>query len=105
MTEAAADPRAALLSALAADYRVAFLRFLPRREEQALAAAYDLGRRAFAQGISILEVAQIHHDSLMDVLPDAPDEDVRDVATAASIFFLEVLATSDMAQRALLADD
>jgi hypothetical protein len=82
---------------------VAFLRFLPRREEAALATGYELGRASVEAGISVLELAGIHHDVLRDVLQDTPVAEVADVATAASDFFLEVLAAYDMAQRGFRA--
>lgn len=93
------------LDALAANYRVAFFRFLPRREEAALAAGYELGRSSVAAGVSVLELARIHHDVLLDVLEDSPSEDLGAVARAASDFFLEVLAAYDLAQRTFLAKD
>ena len=86
------------LDDLVADYRVAFLRYLPRREEVALATAYDLGRRAYMGNVSLLELARVHHQILLEVLEDTPPEDVADVAASASTFFLEVLATYEMAQ-------
>ncbi len=88
------------LDGLARDYRAAFLRYLPRRDESALNSGYQLGRSAVADGISILELARVHHEILLEVLRDTPSEDLTRVATAASEFFLDVLATSDMAQRA-----
>lgn len=93
------------LDVLTADYRVAFLRYLPRQEETALAAAYELGRGALENGISILELAQVHHDILLEVLRETRPDEVRHVAETASTFFLEALAASDMAQRGLLSDD
>jgi hypothetical protein len=92
------------LEDVARDYRVAFLRYLPRREEAALHRGYSIGRQAVSDGLSILELAQIHHDVFLEVLRDTPAEDLTRVATAASDFFLEVLATYDMAQRAFLSD-
>jgi hypothetical protein len=91
------------LSDLDADYRVAFLRYLPRREEAALATGYELGRASVGSGISILDLARIHHDVLREVLEDTQVTEVADVATAASNFFLEVLAAYDMAQRGFRA--
>jgi len=85
------------------DYRVAFLHFLPRREEAALHRGYELGRSAVAGGLSILDVVRVHHDVLLEELRQTPPAEVADVATAASEFLAEVLATSDMAQRAYLA--
>lgn len=91
------------LTDLAADYRVAFLRYLPRREEAALATGYELGRASVGSGISVLDLARIHHEVLREVLEDTPVGDLADVATAASNFFLEVLAAYDMAQRGFRA--
>jgi hypothetical protein len=90
------------LDDLARDYRVAFLGYLPRREEAALTRGYQLGRSAVDQGVSILELAQVHHDVLVEVLRDSPADGVAPIASAASEFFLEVLATFDMTQRSLL---
>jgi len=88
------------LEALARDYRAAFLGYLPRRDENALNSGYQIGRSAVADGISILELARVHHEILLEVLRDTPSEALSQVATAASEFFLDVLATSDLAQRA-----
>ena len=90
------------LEDLARDYRVAFLQYLPARREAALARGYELGRAAVTEGLSILELAQIHHEVLVEALRETPAEDVPHVATAASEFFLEVLATFDLAQRGFL---
>ncbi len=89
-------------ASLARDYRVAFLRYLPRREEAALHTGYKLGRSAVVDGLSILELAHVHHDVFLEVLRDTRPEELTTVATAASEFFLEVLATYDMTQRRIL---
>jgi hypothetical protein len=90
------------LDDLTRDYRVAFLQYLPRHSEAALHRAYELGRTAVTEGISVLELARIHHEVLLEALRETPAEELADVATAASEFFLEVLATVDMTQRGLL---
>lgn len=90
------------LDDLTHNYRAAFLRYLPRREEAALNTGYQLGRAAVIDRLSILDLAQVHHDVLLVVLRETPDELVADVSTAASEFFLEVIATYDMTQRAFL---
>jgi Phosphoserine phosphatase RsbU, N-terminal domain len=90
------------LEDLTRDYRVAFLQYLPRHAEAALHRGYELGRTAVAEGLSILELARIHHEVLLEALHETPAEELTDVATAASEFFLEVLATFDMAQRGFL---
>jgi hypothetical protein len=91
-----------VLEDLQRDYRAAFLRYLPRREEAALHSGYKLGRAAVSDGLSILELARVHHEILLEVLRETPAGDLAGVATAASEFFLEVLATFDMAQRGFL---
>ena len=78
------------------DYRAAFLRYLPRREEVALHSAYLLGRTALEDGLSLLEIARLHHAVLLEVLDDSRPEDVSHVASAAAEFLVEVLATYDM---------
>ncbi len=87
------------LAAVTQDYRAAFLRYLPRRDEAALHRGYELGRAAVADGLSLLELTRIHHDVLLEVLTDTSADDLAQVATAASEFLVEVLATYDMAQR------
>jgi hypothetical protein len=84
------------------DYRVAFLRYSSRREEAALHVGYELGRGAVSAGVSILDVAQVHHLVFHEVLRDARHEDLPHLVSAASEFFLEVLAPYDMAQRGFL---
>ena len=91
------------LDAVRRDYRVAFLRYLPRREEAALHRGYEIGRSAVVRGLSLLDLATVHHQVLLETLKETRDtpEDVALVATAASEFLLEVLATYDMTQRSL----
>ena len=89
----------AALENLRRNYRAAFLRYLPRREEAPLHVGYQIGRTAIADGLSILDLVQVHHDVFLEVLQDTETDDLPRVATAASEFLLEVLAAYDMAQR------
>ena len=82
------------------DYRVAFLRYLPRREEAALHRGYELGRAAVGDGVSLLELAQVHHEVLLEAMGQTPVEDQPEVGRAAAEFFLEVLATFELSQQA-----
>ena len=91
------------LESLKRDYRAAFLRYLPRHDEAALHLGYLIGRSAVAQGISILDLALVHHEAFLEVLRDTPGEDLNRVVTAASEFFIEVLATAEMTRRGFLA--
>ena len=87
------------LDAVSRDYRAAFLRYLPRRDEAALHCGYELGRGAVADGVSLLELVRIHHEVLLGVLQDSRPEELAEVATAASEFLVEALAVHEMAQR------
>ena len=93
------------LDDLTRNYRAAFLRYLPRQEESALTSAYSIGRAAMAEGVSLLELARVHHEVLLEVLPDTPPEEMARLSGAASDFLLEVLATYDMTQRGLLGTE
>jgi len=86
------------------DYRAAFLRYLPRHDEAALHSGYLIGRAAVANGVSMLELVCVHHEVLLEVLREASRtaEEVTAVATCASEFLVEVLATYDMTQRGFL---
>lgn len=54
-----------------------------------------------ASGLSLLDVSTVHHEVVAEALLTARDATaLRDVAVAASAFFIEVLATFEMAQRA-----
>ena len=87
---------------LVRDYRAAFLRYLPRREEAAAHTGYVLGRSAIADGVSILEMVRVHHEVLLEVLRDTPGAELAQVTAAASEFLREVLSTYDMTLRGLL---
>jgi phosphoserine phosphatase RsbU-like protein len=80
------------------DYRTTFLRYLPRREESAMHAGYELGRAALGAGRSLLDLVRVHHEVLIEVLRDSPPEEASLLARAASEFLTEVLASYAMAQ-------
>ncbi len=90
-----------VLDDLYRNYLVAFLRYLPRREETALRLGYEIGRTAVVEQVSLLELAQIHHEVLLEVLRNTKSDEVAEIATAASEFLLEVLATYNMSHRVM----
>ena len=90
------------LDDLTRNYRTAFLAYLPRREESALARGYELGRSAVADGLTLFDLARVHHEVLLEVLRETPPDELTAVATAAAEFLMEVLATPEMARRAFL---
>jgi hypothetical protein len=90
------------LQRLTQDYRIAFLRYLPRREEADLARGYALGRDALVGGTALLDLVHIHHEILAETLEPADVEQHRETVAAAGAFFAEVVAAYEMAQRGLL---
>jgi Phosphoserine phosphatase RsbU, N-terminal domain len=80
------------------NYRVAFLRYLSQQDEAALNAAYQIGRTAVTEGLSLLKLAEIHHQVLFEVLKDSPSEDLDDLASTAADFLVELLASYEMAR-------
>ena len=85
------------------DYAPPFLQYLAQRTEPALTTAYELGRNAMRAELSMLDLVQIHHALLLKVLRTSKsDEDLENIAGAASAFLVEVLATFEMAQRGFL---
>ena len=89
------------MDALSRDYRIAFLRYLPKRDEAALAVAYDIGRSAVADGTSVLVLTQVHHEILRDVVADSRPDEVDPLIERAAEFLAEVLASVEMIQRSL----
>ena len=91
------------LERLQRNYRSAFLGYLPSRNEATLHRGYEIGRAAMTGGLSLLDLAQIHHRVLVEVLR-TPHQDVDVLVDAASAFLLEVLATYEIARRSFLAE-
>ena len=92
------------MEALRRDYLIAFLRYLPQRDETALAIAYDIGRSAVADGTSVLVLTQLHHDIVREVIADARPDEVDHLIACAAEFLAEVLASVEMIQRSLRAE-
>ena len=82
------------------DYAPVFLQYLSERGERGRRAAYELGRRAIGEQLSVLDLARIHHSMLLDVLKThrSPQE-LEHIAQAASEFLVEALAVFEMTQR------
>ena len=82
------------------DYAPAFLQYLSDRGERGRQSAYELGRRAIGEQLSVLDLARIHHGTLLEVLKThrSPRE-LEQIAQAASEFLVEALAVFEMTQR------
>lgn len=92
--------RHAVLERVRRDYTFAFLTYRVEGTEQRLQAAYELGRNAMASGLSLLELAKVHHEVVAEALLTSRDKEaLQGVVGAASAFFVEVLSTFEMVQR------
>ena len=87
------------LERLHRNYRAAFLRYLPSRDEAALDAGYQIGRSAVTEGVTILDLAQVHHDILRELLRTTSPGELDGVVATAADFLAEVLATYEMTRR------
>ena len=82
------------------DYAPAFLQYLSEGGEPGRRAAYELGRRAISERLSILDLARIHHIVLLEVLKThRTSHELEHIARAASEFLVEALAVFEMTQR------
>ena len=85
------------------DYAPLLLRYLSQRDEPGLKLAYDLGRDAMRESVSLLDVVQVHHELFLDVLSTVRDvEEARSVAQAASTLLMDLIASFEMSQRAFM---
>jgi Phosphoserine phosphatase RsbU, N-terminal domain len=92
------------LSALRQNYASAFVGYLSLREETGLRAAYELGRGAMADGISILDLVEIHHEVLLDNLAEVKNvQELTDIGRAGAAFLVEALASFEMTRREFIA--
>jgi hypothetical protein len=83
-------------------YREGFDAYLRERDEGALTRAYECGRSAVAQELSLLDLASAHQDVLIDSLRSSADSTSReDVIHAAGDFFLEAVSAFEVVRRAL----
>jgi signal transduction histidine kinase len=68
--------------------------------EAALGKAYELGRRALAEGKSLVEIASVHHGVLQGLVREEKDGELRESLLQASGDFLaECLSPYEMAHR------
>src|SRR5256885_5944246 len=81
-------------------YSAALDRYLTRAHEATLQQAYELARKAMAQGLGVLEMARIHQQAMKSSLLAQPaPEDNGPVWKAAEIFFLETLSPFEATHR------
>ena len=81
-------------------YLFAFRRYVENPSETLLRAAYELGREAVAGRLSVLELAEVHHDAMLSALGDRPKAAPEDIVGSAREFLLESLSSFEMMERA-----
>src|SRR5688572_22727533 len=86
--------------ALRERYAEAFRAWLEHRDERELGTAYALGREAVRAQLSMLDLAQAHHDAAAAALAAEPDPaHAAELIAAASTFLGEALSTFEIAHR------
>jgi hypothetical protein len=90
------------LDRLTRNYTPAFLAFLNNPDEQRLHRAYELGRIALADGVSLLDLIRTHHLAFGEVVTTPNADSQSDRIDSAAAFLIEALAPYEMARRGYL---
>lgn len=85
------------------DYLEALRGFLANAGESALQRAYELGRRAIADGLGVLEMTRLHQAALESLITRGPQtgEEVRRIHAAAD-FLMEALTPFEATHRGFM---
>src|SRR5882672_5060761 len=82
------------------EYHSALQAYATEGGELALGRAYELGRRALAEQLSVVELASLHHQAVIDLMRAAENEQRREELLRASAEFLgECVSPYEMAHR------
>ena len=82
---------------LAERYFDIFQTYVNQRDEATLSRGYELARQAMASDLSILEMAEVHHNALRRVLGGARPE--ADIVAHAMVLFATCLSPFEMSHR------
>ncbi len=80
-------------------YSRAFENYLATRSEEALHAAYELGRAAVTNKVNLMDLSGAHHDVLVSALRNRSPQEIEWVTDAAAYFFLETLSAFEIVHR------
>jgi len=85
---------------LSRQYAATLRRYLVRQQEAFLQQAYEIGRKAIASGLGVLDMARIHQQALASCLARAGSaEKTTGALKAAETFFMETLSPFEAAHR------
>src|SRR5690242_4347827 len=84
-----------LVDRYAEDYREALDLFLKGAGESALSSAYEIGRRAVAAGLGILDVVSLHEKAVAAILERKPQD------AMAGSFLIESLSAFEISYRSV----
>jgi two-component system NtrC family sensor kinase len=87
------------VSDLGADCILAIAAHIDEQSEDSLSAAYELGRRALAQGFGLLDVLSLYEAAQRELALSAPPAEQAQIAAAVSAFFRELLSPFEMSFR------
>jgi len=91
---------------LSRQYAATLRRYLVRQEEAFLQQAYELGRKAIASGLGVLDMARIHQQALASCLSGARSaEKVTGALKAVETFFMETLSPFEATHRGFRGAD
>lgn len=90
------------LDRLAGDYPPALMAYLTHPDEEHLHAAYELGRTALVDGISLLDLTRTHHAVVSPILAATAPADLASTFESAAGFLVEALAPYDIARSGFL---
>jgi signal transduction histidine kinase len=82
------------------EYRSSLASYAAEGGELALGRAYDLGRRALEEQLSVVELASLHHHAVIDLVRAAENESQKEELLRSSAEFLaECVSPYEMAHR------
>src|SRR5574341_1807230 len=87
---------------LSARYASALQGYLAGGGEETLRQAYEFGRAALLSGLGIIDMVELHHDAMRDVLARTPPDRVAVHAREAMVFFEESLSPFEITHRGYL---
>ncbi|MBI1823827.1 MAG: diguanylate cyclase [Nitrospirae bacterium] len=82
-------------------YLLALKDYLSHGKEEALKQAYELGRKAVADRIGVLEMITVHEEALGAILSETRESHKSRKMIRVTEFFAEILSPFDMVQRGL----